>query len=163
MAEEAAGSFPARRVQVRPIHSAVRRSPASACDSHPWQLGGGVEGFGGGGMSLEVSAKIICDNCCAFIEGRPSSRSTRCSESYWDAMGTAKKNGWITVSRGRYRKPAHYCQFCSDKPAPVIKDGPRRKRCRGCNGSGMIQEKVCEGWIKGKTCPECSGTGKPNP
>ena len=78
------------------------------------------------GMSLEITARLTCDNCGSVVTGATCHRSTRAAESYWDAMETAKKNGWVTVSRGRFRKPAHYCKDCADKPMPKLKDGLRR-------------------------------------
>lgn len=83
-------------------------------------------------MSLEITAKLICDNCRAEIIGKTGNRSTHSTESYGDAKRTAEKTGWITVSRGRYRKPAHYCKACADKPASAPNEPPRQKKCQEC-------------------------------
>ncbi len=111
-------------------------------------------------MSLEIAAKLICDNCRCEIIGKTCNRSTRSGESYWDASRTAAKNGWLTVSRGRYRVPAHYCKDCADKPMVKIKDPPRIPKCKRCRGGGWLME-----WIGGvgkssEKCPDCDGTGK---
>lgn len=91
-------------------------------------------------MSLEITAKLICDNCRAEIIGKMCNRSTRSGESYWDAKRTADKNGWLTVSRGRYRTPAHYCKDCADKPVAQIKDPPRKPKCCNCKGTGCVMK-----------------------
>lgn len=123
---------------------------------------------GEGIMSLEIQARLICDNCGAVVQGKVCHRSTLSGESYWDAAKQAAAAKWITVSRGRYRRPAHYCNLCADKPVAKIKDPPRKPKCKTCRGSGVVWQKRPEfigtdneGWLKAATCPICLGTGKP--
>ena len=111
-------------------------------------------------MSLEITAKIICDNCRAEIVGPIVRKSTRQAKSYWDAKRTAEANGWLIVSRGRYRTQAHYCRDCADKPVVKIKDPPRKQKCRCCLGRGTVM-KWNDGVGKAELCPECGGSGKP--
>jgi hypothetical protein len=118
-------------------------------------------------MSLEIITRLICDNCGSIITGKTGSRSTLCGESYWDASKQAQKAGWVTVSRG-YRKPAHYCKECADKPVVKIKEPPRPPKCKRCKGrGGIVIEKSpnqVSGWyLKYGPCPDCNGTGKPKP
>lgn len=91
-------------------------------------------------MSLKITAKLLCDNCRAEIVGKTCDRSTRSGESYWDAKRVADKNGWLTVSRGRYRKPAHYCNDCADKPVAKIQDPPRPKKCQECKDAAKANK-----------------------
>lgn len=68
-------------------------------------------------MSLQFQASIHCDgkDCLSLIEGKTEHRATYAKRPYWDALDTAAKNGWLTLSRGRYRTEKHFCPKCADK------------------------------------------------
>lgn len=65
-------------------------------------------------MSYQITAKIICDGCGLFIEGKPEHRATWAKRPLWNAQTQAEKQGWVTLDRGRYHTQKHYCQNCAD-------------------------------------------------
>lgn len=79
-------------------------------------------------MSVEIRAKIICDNCGSWIQGEAATTSTGRRTSYSLAKRQAIADGWVIALR--YGKPKHYCPKCQDgeKPqAPVGKLAMRER------------------------------------
>lgn len=76
-------------------------------------------------MSLEIRCDIICDGCGARIQSEVEHRSTQAVAVPWDAQFKAQEAGWLTVNRGRFHTPTHWCPKCCDKP---MKPVPRKKR-----------------------------------
>jgi hypothetical protein len=76
-------------------------------------------------MSLEIKAVLKCDGGCGEeIASEPEHRKTYAGFVAWRVERVALTKGWITVNRGRYHTPAHYCAKCADKPVKPI---PRKK------------------------------------
>jgi len=65
------------------------------------------------------------------VDGRPCELATTISESYWDARNKAKADGWV-ISERAYRRDAHYCNECADKPQQPLKSKDRPKKCQEC-------------------------------
>lgn len=108
-------------------------------------------------MSLETITRIICDGCGTAMEGKPEPLSTRASGSYWDAKKRAMEDGWIVQTRS-YRRDAHYCRDCADKPQNPIQSPPRPKKCQECRDIAKADKadkhprRVNMGYYRCKTC-----------
>ena len=76
-------------------------------------------------MSLQIQAKLICDGCGEVWVSKTEHRATRAQYVVRNVRGNAEKDGWKTISRGRYHTNTHYCPACVDKP---MKPVPRKKR-----------------------------------
>jgi hypothetical protein len=66
-------------------------------------------------MSVQITARIICDDCGVFVSGKPESRSTYAKCAYWSALAEAKKKNWMPVASGQYHTKRHYCQVCAGR------------------------------------------------
>ena len=108
-------------------------------------------------MSLETTTRIICDGCGATVEGKPVALSTRASASYWDAQKKAKASGWLVQERS-YRRNAHYCQGCADKPQQPVKSATRPKKCQECRDIAKADKadkhprRICMGYHRCAAC-----------
>lgn len=75
-------------------------------------------------MSIQIVATLTCDGCGAVMVGEPQYKTTG-MVTYWDLKHAARIAGWLTLNRGRYHVPTHYCPECADKP---MKPVPRKGR-----------------------------------
>jgi hypothetical protein len=66
-------------------------------------------------MSVQITAKIICDDCGAAVSGEVETKSTYAKRAYWSALGEAKKRNWMLLARGHNRTRKHYCNSCAVK------------------------------------------------
>lgn len=71
-------------------------------------------------MSLEISAKIICDGCGSEVHGKKEHRGTHAIGPYFWAKRFAKELGWVTQSGGKYRVQKHFCAGCADGKKPKV-------------------------------------------
>lgn len=70
-------------------------------------------------MSVEIRAKIICNQCGAEIHGWLQTSTSQGQESYWSACREAKRRHWMFLHR--YGKTKHLCDKCSDgKPSKMV-------------------------------------------
>jgi|ERR1700728_3762043 hypothetical protein len=67
------------------------------------------------GMSVQITARIICDDCGAFVSGKVETRSTYAKGAYWSAVDEAKKRNWMPLASGQYSARRHYCQVCAGR------------------------------------------------
>lgn len=72
-------------------------------------------------MSVEITLSIVCDRCGRRITPEPEHRITCADSLIYDAKILAKRQGWISVSRGRYLPKTHYCAECCDGPPVKVK------------------------------------------
>ena len=79
-------------------------------------------------MSLELTPVLVCDICGKRHEGKPEHRFTRAQQAAWRTRLSAESDGWLTISRGRYRPDSHVCPNCTDKPLPKLKPLPRKPK-----------------------------------
>lgn len=66
-------------------------------------------------MSLSIVTTLVCDGCGTQIVSPAEHRATHCSETIWRVRRQAETDGWMTLSRGRYHTPKHFCMQCADK------------------------------------------------
>src|ERR1044072_7806280 len=89
------------------------------------EAGEGKEGQGvfvrGVHMSVEIRAKIICDNCKSWIQGEAATTTTYAVESYSLAKQQAIADGWVILRR--FGKPRHLCPKCQDGEKPSETQG----------------------------------------
>lgn len=108
-------------------------------------------------MSLVTITRILCDGCGAAVEGEPIALSTRSSASYHDAQKKARAAGWLIQERS-YRRNAHYCHDCADKPQQPIKSEPRPRKCQECkditraNNADKHPRRINMGYRRCQTC-----------
>lgn len=72
-------------------------------------------------MSIEIRAKIICDNCKAWIQGEAATTTTYAFDSYATAKRQAILDGWVCLRR--FGKPKHLCPKCQDGEKPSENPG----------------------------------------
>lgn len=78
-------------------------------------------------VSLEIKASLVCDGCGARIDSEVENRATYANSVTWIVRDKAERTGWVTVNRGRYHTPTHWCKECSDKPTKPV---PRKRKAR---------------------------------
>jgi hypothetical protein len=66
-------------------------------------------------MSIQITARIICDNCGAGVSGTPEARLTYAKDAYWSAVDEAKKRNWMSLACGQFSTRRHYCQVCAGR------------------------------------------------
>lgn len=72
-------------------------------------------------MSLTITASLTCDRCGLVITSKPEHRATWCNMTVGEVKQIAFQGKWLTVNRGRFYVPAHYCPECADKPAVILR------------------------------------------
>jgi hypothetical protein len=63
-------------------------------------------------MSVEITAKIICDNCGDAVIGDVQTTTAQGQTAYWSAKRKAKQMQWMMLTR--YGTARHLCQPCAD-------------------------------------------------
>jgi hypothetical protein len=66
-------------------------------------------------MSIQITARIVCDDCGAIVSGKIETRSTYAKSAYWSAINEARRRNWMPLAHGRYGTRIHYCQICAGK------------------------------------------------
>jgi hypothetical protein len=66
-------------------------------------------------MSVQITARIVCDDCGTTVSGKIETRSTYAKSAYWSAIDEARRKNWMPLAHGRYGSKKHYCQICAEK------------------------------------------------
>lgn len=76
-------------------------------------------------MSIEITLRIVCDNCGRKQPAVEESTPSRVAQSIWSMARGAETEGWMQIRRGGRHTLTHWCPQCADKP---MKPVPRKKR-----------------------------------
>ena len=82
-------------------------------------------------MSISIVTTLICDGCKTTLVSEPENRATHCTDTVWDVKNQAEKEGWMTLSRGRYHTPRHFCAACADKGSVAVSRSIKVKKNAG--------------------------------